>query len=151
MKEQKKRSCIICQAMASQIGRSCDSFKLHSVVISSEAQVLSWTIPHPCPMPSHPQNRPFTMIPCFPKTYLLLSHYLVIPCSFVSIHLHCTHCSFLVTLHTLPRYLDSLSCTHYLILDITNASLPLFLCFLSLVTISWLSPALSYSPAWLSL
>ena len=83
----------------------------------------------------------------FPHTCLLLSHYLVIPCSLVSIHLYCTHCSFLVTLYIFPRYLGSWSCTHYLILDITNVSLTLFLCFSSLVTISWLSPALSYSPA----
>ena len=33
---------------------------------AKEWWVLSWTIPHPCPMLSHPQDGPFTMIPCSP-------------------------------------------------------------------------------------
>ena len=33
----------------------------------------------------------------FSHTYILLSYYLVIPCSLVSLHLYCTHCSILVT------------------------------------------------------
>ena len=108
---------------------------------------------HPTPMPYAEPSPKWTLHhdTLFPHTYLLLSGYLVIPCSLVSLHLYCTHCSFLVTLYTFSRYLHSLSCTHYLILDITNASLALFLCFLSVVTISWLSLAFSYSPVWLSL
>ena len=50
-------------------------------------------------------------------------------------------------------YLGSSSCTHYLILDITNPPLIWFFCSSSIVSVSWLSSALSCSCSimWLSL
>ena len=108
---------------------------------------------HPTPMPYTEPSLRQTLHhdTLFPHTCLLLSCYLVIPCSLVSLHQYCTHCSFLVTLYTFPRYLGSLSCTHYLILYVTNAPLILFLCSSSLSSVSWLSPAPSCRLVWLSL
>ena len=117
--------------------------------VNSTAYVMNHPTPMPYTNPSSKQTLHHDTL--FPHPYLLLFHYLVIPCSLVALHFYCTHCSFLVTLCTFSRYLGSSSYTHYLILEFTNASLALFLCFSSLVTISWLSPALSYSSMWLSL
>ena len=115
--------------------------------------MVSTVMNHPTPMPYAEPSSRWTLHydTLFPHTYLLLSHDLVIPFSLVSLHLYCTHCSFLVTLYTFLMYLGSSSCTHYLILDITNAPLILFLCSSSLISVSWLSPAFSCRPVWLSL
>ena len=77
--------------------------------------------------------------------YLLSSHYFVVSCSLAFLHSYCTYCSSLITLYTFLRYLGSLSCAHYLIPNITNAPLILFLCSSSLVS------ALSCRCVWLSL
>ena len=61
------------------------------------------------------------------------------------LHPYCIYCSSLITLYTFLRYLGSLSCAHYLIPNITNAPLILFLCSSSLVS------ALSCRCVWLSL
>ena len=130
-----------------------------NVTLCCQTTCLSQTIPTtlptipylgtPCPNIANPGNTlpqcsqpwdgPFTLV--FPSPwYLSLHHYLLWSCYLV---VSLSPLFFivlivlpLVTLYTYPRYLGSLSCTRYLILDITNAPLTCF----SVSCLSSLSP-----------